>query len=290
MKNLIIFIFFFPFLSTAQNLLFLQDNVSGQKEFVQKNNLDTYIIINQGQFVTNDLLDEDKLEKEINKRFPIASSNGYAVLDWEGKAMAALVQQNDRSQLELYIEQFIKALQIAKRLRPNVKWAFYNVPNRFLSNISNSFKEKNYRLADIIKCQDFLAPSMYILDPSSDTKISNLKIIRSNIKLTLEMGLKYNKPVYPFIWQRVHPNNKMYNEQLVPISYFKDYIGEIMNTSFNGTKVSGLIWWQCENYYYLTRSKSKVYAREYANLKDRNRYQKDMFQQYYNSIKKYLNK
>jgi len=277
-----------PLISFSQKLLFLQDKVKGQIDFVNENHLDVYTIINQGQFVTNDLLDEKKLRNEIVRCFPSTSATGYAVLDWEGKAMEALISQKDNKALKLYIEQFVKALKIAKQLRPRVKWAFYALPYRQYWNINEVYSKRNYNLAKIIKTQDFIAPSLYIFYPVESAKKGNSEYIKKNVGLALEMGRRYKKPVYPFIWHRVHPSNKEYGEKLVDIDVFEEAIFQITNVTYNGGKIAGLIWWHAENFSYLNRAKSNVFLKEYAHVSDPNKYQKNMFQLYYNRIKKHL--
>jgi len=72
-----------PVSTFGQKLLFLKDSNSlGQKQFVLNNNISTYEIINQGSFVTDEVLDEERLKKEVIKHFPNIKSEGYGVLDW----------------------------------------------------------------------------------------------------------------------------------------------------------------------------------------------------------------
>ncbi|WP_367329740.1 hypothetical protein [Sphingobacterium multivorum] len=289
--NVLIIVLSVPVSTFGQKLLFLKDSNSlGQKQFVLNNNISTYEIINQGSFVTDEVLDEGRLKKEVIKHFPNIKSEGYGVLDWEGLAMETLVHQKDIKKLDFYIGQFVRALKIVKSMRPLVKWSFYALPFRSYNIFNESFIQKNYRLAEIIKEQDFIAPSLYIFYIDDSAKTANSKYIQKNIKLALEMGQRFGKPVYPFIWQRVHPNNKINGDQLVPIPVFKNEIAEILNVKYNNKKVSGLIWWHAENYFYANRAKSKAYAKEYLDIKDVDSYQRDMFQMYYNSIKNYLNK
>ncbi|WP_286727585.1 MULTISPECIES: hypothetical protein [Sphingobacterium] len=289
MKKLLIIIILFPFFCQAQKLLFLQDNVKGQMDFVKKNRLEVYKLINQSQFVTNDQLDEEKLRKEVIRRFPNTSSSGYAVLDWEGKAMDALISQKDEGTFKMYIGEFVRALKIAKKLRPNVKWGFYALPYRQYWNINDTFRNKNYRLVEILKNQDFIEPSLYTFYPEAVSRKSNSEYIHKNISLALELGRKYNKPVYAFIWHRVHPSNKKYSEEQIPLSVFEEEIAQMLS-SYNGYKISGLMWWHSENYSCLNRSKSRVYAKEYEDISDANSYQRAIFQRYFDSIKKYLDK
>jgi hypothetical protein len=291
MKNILLFIaFIIPFGCLGQNLYFLQEDGQAQADFVIKNEIGVYKIIYENKFVSNDLLDEVKLKKEIIKSFPQSTASGFGVLDWEGHGMQVLTVQDNDKDLRLYISQFVKALKIAKRLRPNVRWAFYALPFREYWNVNTSFKKKNYRIGEIFENQGFIAPSLYIFYPDESSSKRNKEYITNNVEFALELGNMYKKAVYPFIWHRVHPSNRMYGEQLAPISVFSKEVSQILNTSYNGNKVSGLMWWQSENHIYRNRAKSRVFSKEYNNNGDPNTYQKSMFQQYYDSIEQYFGK
>src|SRR5690606_22987991 len=199
----------------------LVDDVKAQKEFTSENRLNTYKILNQSLFVTNEKVDYNKLDKILQKKFPTRFTSGILVLNWEGKALDELISQKNIKEFNFYKKQFINALLHVKKKRPNVKVGFYALPFRQYWNIDESFYIKNNALIDILKNQDFLAPSQYVFYIDNGSVKGNLNYIQKNVEYALKLGKQLNKPVYPFVWQRVHPSNKCVGEALIPLNIFE---------------------------------------------------------------------
>lgn len=277
-------------MSFAQSfdLRFFSEQVSGQKQFLQENNLNTYKIFYQQFFLTDNKLDIKKLDALLKKSYPNKNSGGMLVLDWEGKGMDVLTKQNNTKEFNFYVAQFKSALKYVKDLRPNVQVGFYALPFRQYWNINKSYYSKNEKLMSILSMQDFIAPSLYIFYPTERYKSSNKEYVDKNVSFALQIGEKLGKPVYPFIWQRVHPSNRQDGNKLVPIGFFSQTIKDILDTKYQGKGVKGLLWWHSENYSFQTKEKSAALKKEYRSVSNANDYQKKMFQSYYNSIKTYL--
>lgn len=278
-----------PFFVFSQkiDLRFLTDN-DASKGFVKENNLNTYKIYYQQFFVTNEKVDYEKLEKLLEKSFPSKTSSGMLVLDWEGKGMDVLVKQDDKKKLAYYKSEYIKALTYVKKKRPNVKVGFYAIPFRQYWGIGDTFISKNNNLIDIIKKQDFIAPSLYTFYIDTQNLKGNHEYINKNLDYALKLGQQLNKPVYPFIWHRVHPSNKKAGNELIPVDFFKNSIKDILSVKYNGKTIKGLFWWHSEDYSYRTRKSSKVISQEYKNINNIYSYQKNIYQNYYDSFKNNL--
>ncbi|SFW65262.1 Hyaluronidase [Sinomicrobium oceani] len=281
----------FSFLSWGQSkldLLFIQDpDIKGQKTFVQENELSTYTIFYQNFFVTDNKVDEAKLKRQIESKIPSETATGFAVLDWEGEAIKVFQNQDDQEKLDFYINEFLKAIRLAKKLRPNVKWGYYHILYISYWGKISDFRKQNKKLEPIIREQDFIAPSLYVYNTGLRYKISGHKYLRKKLLQALEMGDKYNLPVYPFVW---HRTPKKTGHEFIPVEVFEHVVNLISSTEYSGKTAKGIFWWHSESYSYRNRKRFDVAKREYFNVKDLDTYQYDMFKEYYGSIEKYIHK
>src|SRR5437588_6165437 len=70
-------------------------------------------------------VNEQVLKTAIIKAFPDSNANGIVAMDWEGPAFDILAHGDpSSSSYQDVLNQFQKALQIAKSTRPKVKWGF----------------------------------------------------------------------------------------------------------------------------------------------------------------------
>lgn len=291
---LIKFVIFFTLPSFAQTeklkLYFLKDaDIKGQELFVQQHNVAEFSIIYQQFFVTNNKLDERKMKEQILKKFPSENSSGFCVLDWEGDPIRNFKEQSNKQNVDTYKRDFIKAIRLARSLRPNVKWAFYHILSLTYSGRIENFRLKNNYLEDVIKEQDFIAPSLYVYNPSEKYQKGNENYMRNKLLQALEYGKKYNIPVYPFVWHRTPSKTKNAGNELIPIVYFQKAIQLINSTKYGDVKAKGIFWWHSESYSYRSRKQFPVANQEYRNINDVNSYQKKLFDSYYNSIRRYIN-
>jgi hypothetical protein len=280
----------------SQKLLFSVEHYSpNQKEFTHKNNLQNLYCIYQMEFVPKDssYYSKELMEKSLNRDIPDKNEIGYATLDWEGDSYMILIGRKNASSQEYQktLLKFIDALQYAKKLRPNIKWSYYNMPliNYYDDNHQDK-REQVLKSLTLLKELDFFTPSTYILaDKLNDKDSIIFQYIDSNITFALDMGAKLHKPVYPFVWHRFAPNSKNNGWTIMDTSYFQIIVKRILNLGYNKNKVNGIIWWNCEYNMYDIRNKNKTISDEYINVQDFGKYQFDIFQKYYNSIKLLFN-
>jgi len=281
-------------LAQSKLLFTLESDNIEQTLFVKRNSIENVIVVYQQYFVTSNELDETKLRKTINRLVPNSKFNGYLVLNWEGSAYSALInnQADNPSRFQKYLTQFIKSVDIVREMRPNVKIGYFDFPQR---KADRRTVEQWYRFANglgpLLTKLDFFSPNLYSKYLESKQKKDNLRQIKAQLSFALEFGKKYNKPVFPFVWHRIDPKNTKYKYQAMPTSQFSKEIKYILNLTKDGEKVAGIVWWQSEQYdiYRNARQTQNGYKGVDVNLiKGTKEAQKDFFQRYYDSIKSYV--
>ena len=71
--------------------------------------------------------------------------------------------------------------------------------------------------------------------------------------MAVEAGRKAKKPIYAFVWQRFSESNEKESLQLLPEKQFSKHLDIILNTRYQNTRVTGLIWFDGIKYYYRTK-------------------------------------
>jgi len=194
-------------------------------------------------------LDEAAFRQRIGQVFPDANATGIGVLDWEGSAFSKLRNGDpNSSDYKQGLAEYMKAIVIAKQMRPNMQWGYYALP--FLSRDKN-FRTWNDAIAPLLQQCDVFFPSLYQYYPqSSRSGDSESSYIDQNIATCLRLAAKYNKKVMPFVWHRLYPDNKDKGLKLVPVSDFENRIKDLVNVQINGKGIDGLVWWGSDSYYY----------------------------------------
>ncbi|ROI02646.1 hypothetical protein EGI16_13570 [Chryseobacterium sp. G0240] len=276
---------------TSKNLelLFLvEPDSKSQLRFSQENHLKTYTIFYQQFFVKDEKFNEDMLRKQIEVKLPDVNSTGFAVLDWEGKGLKSFQQQKDLKAVDYYKGEFLKAIKFAKKLRPNVKWGFYHLNYLDYSGTIEKYKLQNDNLIPIIKEVDFLAPSLYVYNPGLLHNRGNQNYIKNKLIQALQYGERYNKPVYPFVWNRTTSKDEDKHFSLIPVEYFAQVIEIISETGYKDQKAKGIFWWHSEGYSYRNKNKLQAVKLEYSRINNTEDYQYQMFKEYFQSIKQYI--
>lgn len=258
-----------------------------QQEFVKRNKAKNFYIFYQDYIIDRDLnLDKAKFKAEVDKQIPDTKMSGYAALDVEAESVLILLKEKKVSANEYnrILNNHIGMIRYAKSLRPNVKWSFYGYNLTSYPYVTKGH-ENNVTVGTypLLKELDFFAPSMYLHDKKTPENIDRIKtFVSSNLTLSLKLGKKFNKPVYPFVWNRYH-NVESENTLITP-NDFQWYVDQLLNFSFEKTKVGGVIFWNAESYIYQTNKNSNV-RKEYKDVKDINKYQTEVLQEYWNTIK-----
>lgn len=199
--------------------------------------------LNQERYVNS-----DTIAKYIVKAFPDKNAKGIGVLDWEGRSFDILILfPSDSPVYQFVLKEFLKALKIAKELRPNVSWGYYGIP--FKKDNFKSVSEWNIandKIAPLLESCDVFCPNLYLYSPNNlDVSI--------DVKKSVGLAIKYNKKVFPFIWQRYNgiENGECRFDVMQKKDFVDNYVVTILKTKFKNKKVNGVIWWSFDTYFYL---------------------------------------
>lgn len=297
-KSIFLFLFFFSHFVIAQKqkILFSSEYKNQMhRKFLKKTKMDSIILFYQDDFVKNNALnfDKDLMLKNINKRIPNENAVGFAVLDWEGDATKILLGIKEVSKLEYdkMVDNYIASIQYAKKLRPKMKWGYYNFQPIIYGEIHFGYdKIVKEQWLKILKNVDFLTPSLYVLDDRSEIADNfSYNYGRSNAEYSIKLGLELNKPVYPFIWHRYSDHSKKSSHALIELQHFEKFVKGILGAKYKNKKVDGVIWWECENFLY-NNLKILPAAKDYKNVSDKNTYQNTVLETYFKRINKNINK
>ena len=208
------------------------------------------------------LVDENTLSLAIVKAFPDANAGGYATMDFEGLAFDILAHKSaSDSQYQAVLAQFQKALTVAKRVRPNVKWGFWGIPfRRIIFTDDQAWTDNNDKLAPLLQNIDVFFPSIYasysLLGKfAEEGDLNGRSIYAKDVKESLRLAVKFNKPDLPFVWQRYEVNDE-HRDKVIPPTQFKAIVNDIANTTYNGKKVNGMVLWSADVYFYAHKNKT----------------------------------
>lgn len=255
-----------------------------QINFVEKNSLNEAIILYQDDFVTHDSkqnYNEGLLKKSINKRIPDKNYSGIALLDWEGsKARILYGSQNiSKKKFNEVLQEFVSAIRMAKKLRPNVKWSYYGFPVRTSNAISyDKWTKQMLALKSLYKEMDYICPNLYMFI-RSDTKKYN-EDINQHLAFSLRIGKELGKEVFPLVWNRYQTNS-----ELIPLNVFNSHISKISKISYANKKINGLIWWNSEEFNYIRRERYPKIKAEYSTIRNKASYQMDLLTSYLTVIR-----
>ncbi len=294
---IVAFLFLFKILySQSQQLLFCSEfNNKEQNEFMGKNKIQNFYCIYSYEFISKDSFSFSKslMEKALNKDIPDKNQKGFATLDWEGEAYLILVGRKNVSEANYnnILLSYINALQWAKKLRPNIKWSYYNLPLiNYYEYKKNENKTRALKCFPLLKELDFFTPSTYILFDKRHNNSIIYQFIDSNVLFALEIGNQLNKPIYPFIMHRYHPDSKTNGWGLIENNYFQTVLHRILHINYRGLMVDGVIWWNVETYLFNNRNKFESISSEYKNTSDYKKHEIEILNNYYNIIKTQINK
>jgi hypothetical protein len=120
----------------------------------------------------------------------------------------------------------------------------YGIPFSF--NYSFQKDANNFiKIKPLLNKVDFISPSLYMAyseQQYSDEKTKSL--IENNLSLFLDYSKRANKPLYLYVWYKIHPANKKYGLSNMSTKRMNLYLSTINNFRYNGKKVDGLIWWE----------------------------------------------
>lgn len=280
-RKYVIFLLIFlnPYLYSQE--LYLREDISnkGVQKFIKDYNLKIFKIFNEPKFLDGENLDEKLLVSSLLKEFPNKNDSNFLVLNWEKKGIDVLTNQKNEKEFNFFLKEYVRALNIIKKYRPNLKVSFYGIPFPKWNKNDLNYYKKVSNLSILLKEQDFLSPSLYVLN--SKNLIETKSYIKNSISFALSIGKEYNKPIYPFVWHRAHTLDKGNEWQLLSKDMFSTVINIIKNENYKGLKVSGIFWWHSENNGFLKLATIK----EYENISDIDIYRYKIFKNYYKKIR-----
>lgn len=250
MKSWSVFLLLLPFFSISQNkkvFIAMDDLNPNTIAKVKKQGFDEIKVV-YGDFIypqNSHTVDEKILKAEIKRLFPNENDSGYGMLDWEGPVFNTITGlEKTNLVLKDCINEFVKAIEIAKKMRPNVCWGYFDLPLRkeFFSN-DKVWKLQMKNIHKILNKSDVIYTAFYKQSP--DYTFSN-----SNLDEILNLSIEYKLQVFPVVWNRYDTANNKYRHQLLKEKDFQKMITSILNYKKNGKKVNGIIWWGRDSWFY----------------------------------------
>lgn len=228
-------------------------DVSGQALKIFKKDKVPFIALIDGRHIdpTNQqIIDTALLIQSIKTLYPLNKKFDIGILDWEGEAFKHLqeCEATDTCFIQA-LAQFKQILQIAKRIRPNIKWGIYFLPFTYYWN-RDSLLNRDSKIESLLSACDVLMPSLYDFYPDGTKFTDNESYFKQNLRRILAVGHRLKKPVYVFVWHRWHDSNPEKGLELIPIPEFKKHMRWVTNARYQSTKVKGLIWFSSDLYFY----------------------------------------
>jgi hypothetical protein len=251
---------YFGFLEYGQSL----------NNYISENKLEKIVMINDAQFLGKDhyTYDPQLLIKEIERVLPNANDKGICFIDLEGENLENIMNLDIQSEsFKKSLTLFLDVIKFCKKFRPNVKWGYYAIPYTTYWNRNAEFYNKIQKIKPLLYECDIFFPSLYTFYEDKELALENEKYVIENTIEMIKLGQLYNKPVLVFVWHRYHSSNEKLSEESLPENVFLTQIDRIVNTTYKGKKVDGLIWWGADDYAF--RQKTKGVLKEFdGNDKD----------------------
>jgi hypothetical protein len=102
----------------------------------------------------------------------------------------------------------------------------------------------------VMKASDMLFPSLYKYYPYSYYgRAFEDEYASQNTAIILEVGKRYSKPVVPFVWPRFHDADSAVGLKSIPDVEWKNHVGQIAKTRYEGYGIAGIAVWTMDAYY-----------------------------------------
>lgn len=209
---------------------------------------DNIQIMTQGSIVYADdksNFDPARVKRFLSKNFPDRDNTSMVLLDWEAGPYDDLKNfPATDSRFKAAENKLIALLNEVRQHRPNLKLAFYGIPFRAWYDWQKQKYNPSGKYDRLLSEVDWIAPSLYILFADEEVgHARNLQYLRDNLDPALVYGKKYNKPVIPYVWHRIHAASDDYPHDIIQKEVFAKYIRYVSAYSLNGYKASGVYWW-----------------------------------------------
>lgn len=287
--QLLFFVNIGAFAQSTKVKLFIGMNDLGPatNSFIAANNIPNVPIFNAKDIDPGNVLklDEQAFTNAIEKRIPNTSVYGYAVIDWEGKIEVPLEFGDANSpEYQSSLAEFTKTIELAKKLRPKMKWGFFGMPFPPLDKRdtrTNNIVTPLLQLSDVFYPQFYVPYNMKQAQTGSRSIAEKDQFVSDNLLQALTLAQQMNKPVIVFVWHRFYSAGFKQNSlQLIPLNEFDEYMKEILALNYKGKKVEGLILWGADTYYYSVKSKPVVDEFDGSKSKDFKSYHDSLIYKY----------
>lgn len=216
-------------------------------------------MIYEHAFVSQGRIDQAKLRRTVADNVP-AGWTGFACLNVENEWYKAMARDPTSEEFRTGARNLLEILKIAKEVRPEARWTYYGLPSVpfFVKDargasvgwdkVSPESKAAALDVARraqiVINGFDWLAPSVYdhYLDAvGPEWAEAQRERVRVMVTLAREMGAASGraKPVFPFVWHRIHTGNKRWGLTLLDNREFIE--GQVKPALEAGA--AGVVWW-----------------------------------------------
>lgn len=245
-------------------------------------NAERCMIVYESSFIDGGRIDENKLRRAVSDKIP-DGWNGFACLDIENEWFKNLSRDPQSAEYRSGVDNLLRAIQIARAVRPDCKWSFYGIPNLpfFVKDAENrtvgwdkvspESKARTIAVAKqaqpVVDACDWLAPTVYdpYFDATNPEWIEAQKArVRESVALAREMGAVSGapRPVLVFVWHRIHNSNKQDPLRLLGNPEFLE--GQVLPALQSGA--AGVVWWGADRYMIRSGELGKAQPAEAAAL------------------------
>ena len=191
------------------------------------------------------VINYDNVNEGLNRYFPNKNEEGFLSLNLEN---AIYIQMRDGEKnspaTKKAVNQFVDLVNYIKEKRPKLKVGVYGIPFSFnyeSQKLRNDFDKLEPLLIEI----DYISPSLYLAYSENQKNYSYvINHVEKNLSLFMKYASRVNKPVYPYVWYRIHPYNKKYGLEIMSKRRNYLYLKTIKDFKYNNEKVDGIIWWE----------------------------------------------
>lgn len=241
------------------------------EDFIKTEGITKVAYVNDGQFLgtTPFSFNPELLTQEIERAVPNPEVASVVFIDLESPYLDYLMNEDVQSDsFQKSLQLFMEVIRLAKKMRPNTKWGFYGLPFTTYWNRTPDFYQKITKIEPLLQECDILFPSLYIFYEDSDKNyyLENKKYAIENTQQIIKISKRLKKSAYVFVWHRYHPSNEKKGNTLLPEKVYLTHIKRIINATFEGRKIDGIVWWGSDNYSF--REKHQGMFEEFSGKKE----------------------
>lgn len=227
-------------------------------------------------------LNKAALKVSVDRLVPDTAFAGILVLDWEDSLYNRLKFGGniDDKGFDAAVDEFIRVLRYAKTLRPRAQWAYWDIPmSIFWVDVDTLWRRRIDRISPLLKEVDILMPHLYDYFPTGvRSGREDTAYIVQILTKTLEMAVKFQKPVLPFIWHRYSDAIPETGLKKMDEKEFLQQLRLMRSVTYKRKKINGVIWWQ-EDLYFLNISAPNI-TKEMEGI-ERDKYRDDVLLKYW---------